>query len=190
MPAILANLSLRGNAQLSHTYQGGGFIRLRNADIYELPVMVALVKLLSVRRPDTTAFTSSDIDFRIHGQDVTFDPIDFRGDAISLIGKGWMDLSQNIRLTFYTQVGRQEFPLLGSLLAEASRKILEIQVVGTLNDPVVQQTAFPELDDTLQILFPDARRRSTPLPSWWYGSAAQRRTPPPDILPRSTGLPR
>lgn len=172
---VLVNLGLRGNAQRPHTYLGGGFVRLRNADIYELPVMVALLKLLSVRRPDTTAFTSSDIDFRIQGQDVYFDPIDFRGDAISLLGKGWMDLEQNIRLTFYTQVGRREFPLLGSVLAEASRNILEIQVVGTLDEPVVQQTAFPELDGTLQRLFPDARRRGSTLPtlpSWFTPTAA------------------
>jgi hypothetical protein len=84
-----------------------------------------------------------------------------------------MNLDQTIQLTFYTQVGRREFPLLGSVLAEASRNILEIQVVGTLNEPVVQQTAFPELDETLQILFPEARRRGEQNANWWWPGATR-----------------
>lgn len=176
-------LELRGQAQRPHTFVGGGSIRLRNADIYELPVMVALLKLLSVRPPDTTAFTSSDIDFRVQGEDIYFDPIDFRGDAVSLIGKGWMDWEQNIELTFYTQVGRREFPLLGSVLAEASRNILEIQVVGKLHEPVVQQTAFPELDETLQMLFSDRRRSGEKWPVRARNASAPRSVKPPPRAP-------
>ncbi|MCH5376268.1 MAG: hypothetical protein JJ992_20040, partial [Planctomycetes bacterium] len=63
-----ALVNLSGTAQGRHTWRGDGFVRLYEADIYEIPVMLALLKVLSIRRPDRTAFTSSDIDFEIQGE--------------------------------------------------------------------------------------------------------------------------
>src|SRR4030095_13023663 len=90
------------------TWHGTGQIRLRDADIYELPVMIAMLKLLSVQRPDRTAFTTSNIDFRVEGDDLALDRIDFSGDAISLKGKGRMNAQREINLTFHPIVGREE----------------------------------------------------------------------------------
>ena len=42
-------------------------MRLRDADIYELSVVVALLKILRVKAPDRNAFSTSLVDFRIEG---------------------------------------------------------------------------------------------------------------------------
>ena len=49
-----------------------------------------------MRRPDKTAFTTSDMDFRIRGSDIYFDRLNFNGDAISLRGNGEMNLDREI----------------------------------------------------------------------------------------------
>ena len=51
-------------------------------------------------RPDSNAFSRSDIDFRVQGEHVYFDRLNFNGDAISLLGKGEMDMQSEIHLAF------------------------------------------------------------------------------------------
>lgn len=155
-----ATLQLQGTTAGIHTWTGRGAIRLRNADIYEVPLMVALLSLVSVRPPDTTAFTSSDINYRIQSDRVYMDRIQFNGDAISLEGNGWLDFDNRINLSFYTLVGRNDLriPIISSVLAEASRNLLKIQVVGTLDKPKINGSAFPELDETMQNILDDLNR--------------------------------
>jgi hypothetical protein len=148
-----------GNAQGMHTWRGDGQIRLRDADIYELPVMINLLKLLSIQRPDRTAFTTSNIDFRIEGDDLALDRIDFSGDAISLKGKGRMNAQREINLTFYPVFGRAErhLPIFRPLLGETGREFMLIEVTGLLDHPDVRRRVFPRFD-ALQQLFPELVR--------------------------------
>jgi hypothetical protein len=152
-----AGLELQGDGSGSHTLRGRGQVRLRNADIYELPVMLAMLKLISVKRPDSSAFTDSDIDFRVDGEHVYFDRINFNGDAISLRGNGEVDFQRRLNLKFYTLVGNDQLRtrFLESVLGEASKQILMIQVTGTADQPQVKREAFPGINESLQQLFPE-----------------------------------
>jgi len=148
-------LQMTGTTRGKHTWQGGGNVRLRDADLYEIPLMVQMLKLLSVRSPDSTAFTTSDIDFRLQGDDVLLDRIDLTGDAISLKGRGRLAEQKQIDLLFYTQVGRRDIQAIRSLIAEASPNFLLIQVTGTIDQPSVTKTAFPAVNEALREWFPD-----------------------------------
>lgn len=152
--AIHAAVELRGQGRTTNLMQGRGAVRLRDADIYELPLMIALLKLLSIRLPDTKAFSSSDIEFRIEGEHVYFDRLDFNGDAVSLLGKGEMDFQQNIRLTFHAILGRGEptMPLVRELFSGAAKQIMLIHVNGTLQNPEMRREALPGLNQALQQL--------------------------------------
>ena len=152
---VNAYLMLGATADGSHTFKGHGRAVLQDADIYELPVMVALLKILSLRPPDTRAFSHSDLDFRVEGPYFYFDRIGFRGDAVSLRGNGSMNLDSEIHLKFYTVVGRDEFrvPLLDQVLGGASQELLEISVTGLLNDPHTSIRTLPNLTETLQQVF-------------------------------------
>ena len=154
---------IAGDESAVHDRRGQGSVRIRDARMYELPVMVALLSVLRLKTPDRTAFHRVDLDFRIKGDHLQFDRIDLTGNAVTLRGRGWANLQQQIHFNFYTVVGRDELvlPLLRTVLAEASRQILEIEVVGTLGQPQVQRTAFPELDATLQRLFPELTQQTS-----------------------------
>jgi hypothetical protein len=117
--------------------------------------MIAMLKLLSIREPDTNAFSQSDIDFRIAGNHVYFDPIDFRGDAISLLGDGEMNVeTQRIQLTFHAMVGRAQLnlPVIKDLVGGASQQLMLIHVGGTLQDPQVRREALPAVNRALEML--------------------------------------
>jgi hypothetical protein len=182
---LYAVVQLQGTCEGTHTLKGGGHVRLRDADIYELPVMVQLLKVLSIRRPDKTAFTSSDLDFRVEGDHVLLDRFDFHGDAVGLKGVGSVNLDGHIdSMEFYTLVGRaaMNIPVIQPMLGEASRQLLVIRVWGTLDNPQVRRQALPGLNETLHQLFPEevARRRQ----------AEQNRIGPRAFFQRSRIVPR
>ncbi len=177
-----AGLSISGTAGEAHTYSGSGSVRLREADIYEVPLMFALLKLLRIRRPDSTAFTSSDIEFRVGGGRVNIDRADLNGDAISLRGRGEIEFDRRVNMDFYTMVGRGDVrvPIITPALGLASRQLLLIHLAGSLDQPDAERKALPGLNDTLQQLFPEAGDAPSP---WKIPSPADalRRT---GILPR------
>jgi hypothetical protein len=155
-----AAIHMTGNRYGYHTWQGDGFVRLYEADIYQVPVMLSLLNVLKIRQPDTTAFTSSDIDFRLQHEHIYLERINFNGDLISLKGHGELDLERRIKLKFYTLVGRQEFslPVVRAMLQQASQQILLIHVSGTLDEPQMTREALPALKETLDQIFPELNR--------------------------------
>ena len=91
-------LELSGSRAGTHSLSGRGQMRLKEATIYELPLVVALLKVLRVKAPDRNAFGSSLVDFRIEGPHAYLDTVELSGDAISLVGTGEVDLEGNLHL--------------------------------------------------------------------------------------------
>jgi hypothetical protein len=149
-----------GSPQAVHTWHGDGKISLREADLYELPSMITLLKLLSVQRPNSTAFTNSNIDFRIQGDELELDRIDFSGDAISLKGKGRVNNQRQLDLKFYPLVGREErqLAIIRPFLGQTGQQLMLIEVTGPLDQPEIHRRAFPQLDAQLAQLFPELAR--------------------------------
>lgn len=159
---VFATLDLGGAGRSLNALSGRGTVRLRDADVYDLPLMLALLKILSIRRPDTTAFSKSDVQFRVQGNHIYLERIDFNGDAISLLGQGEMDFQHNIALTFHAVVGSDEVrvPVLRELVGGASQQIMQIRVDGTLQNPHTEKVAFPAVNQALQQLQGDLQRRA------------------------------
>ena len=153
---------ISGSRTGSHSLSGRGQLQLRDTDLYELPVIVALLKILRVKAPDRTAFESSMVDFRIEGPRAYLDTIELSGDAISLVGAGEVDLDSNIRLTFRPIMGESEtqLPAMKRVLGGAGGQFLVVHVDGTLADPVTSTEAFPTLAAAVQKL--QTQRREPP----------------------------
>jgi len=154
---VLANINLRGSRG-SHNLFGTGDIHLTEADIYELPVTVALLKIVRAKRPDSTAFTQSDIQFQLNGEHLLLNQIDLRGDAVSLLGQGEITLdsmTNPINLEFNTTVGRGNIPLLSGMFDLAGQQIMKIHVEGSLDQPKTRTDAFPVATQALERLRAD-----------------------------------
>jgi hypothetical protein len=85
---------------------------------------------------------------------VYFDKLNFKGDAITLLGKGQMNLQGDIQLLFTAVVGRDDIkvPVVSELFTGASQQFLLIHVDGNLQDPRMRKEAFPGLNQALQHL--------------------------------------
>ena len=152
-----AGVQLSGNASGAHSTRGNGYIQLRDARIYEVPVMWALLDVLSIREPDRTAFDQAQMEFRINGENLDFQKIELNGNAISLIGQGTVNLDREVDLDFYSMVGRNRWkiPVLTNLYQAGSRQVWWVEVDGTLDDPKTNHQILPGLNDSLKRLFPE-----------------------------------
>jgi hypothetical protein len=149
---IMAKVDLTGTGRTRNTLSGVGGIRLSNANVYELPVMVSILSFFSLQLPKQNAFSDAAIDYRIEGEHIYLNPIEFRGDAISLHGTGQMDFKSNIGLKFCVTLGRGELdmPLLKQFVRGAAEQIMTIYVGGTLQNPETRRETLPAVNQALQ----------------------------------------
>ncbi|MDO4550719.1 MAG: hypothetical protein Q4C96_05660 [Planctomycetia bacterium] len=149
---ILATIDVQGNTNSIHSLRGSGKIHLSEADIYELPTMMALLKILSLKEVNRKGFSSGDLRYRIDGNLIYLDRIEFQGDAFSLIGKGEMGFDQKVRLIFYTVMGRGgvNIPILRDILHATGSQTLMLTMEGPLQNPIITQHPFPGLNMAIQ----------------------------------------
>jgi len=171
---VHAGLRIRGSRAGRHSLAGEGQVRLVDADIYELPVMVALLKILRVKVPDRSAFTSSLVDFRIEGPHAYLDNIELSGDAISLVGNGEVDFDSNVNLVLRPIMGeaQAQLPAMKRLLGGASGQFMLVHVDGTLAEPTTSTEAFPTLSAAVQRL--QSRRQGTGGGTAWAADEVRR----------------
>jgi hypothetical protein len=151
---------IRGTAELhgfghNRTAMGGhGSLHLLDANIYELPVMISMLKILSIKMPDANAFSQSDIDFHIEGEHVYFDKLDFKGDAISLSGKGEMNFQGNTDMVLAATVGHADagLPALRTFFSRTSQQLMQIRVRGNLQNPEIKEEVLPVVNQALKNL--------------------------------------
>ena len=149
---VAANLSLRGRGRQLENMEGEGDVKITDADILELPLLVGLLKTLRGSAPDSTAFNESDVKFRIQGRHIYLDQCDFLGDAVSYFGKGYTNFDQQLNLAFYGIVGRNEIrvPLVQDFVNRVGQQTMQLYVDGTLADPQIHTQAFPMVNQLIQ----------------------------------------
>jgi hypothetical protein len=151
---IFSDVKLGGVCHNPTALAGNGHLYLREANIYELPVMISMLKILSIKAPDPNAFSTSDINFHVEGEHFYFDKLDFNGDAISLSGKGQMNFQGNTDVVLAATIGRADaaVPALRKFFSGASQQFMQIHVTGNLQNPDIRQEALPVLNRALKDL--------------------------------------
>ena len=150
-----AEFEMTGDYSGTHSNRGSGRVEVRDAKIYELPVFISLLKIFNVRQLTRTAFDSGNIDFKVLGERIIFERMEFIGDAISLVGEGEMNLDWDIDLNFYSVIGRNRIniPLISKLYREGSQRTLAIKVDGKLDNPKTHSRVLPEFNENVKRLF-------------------------------------
>jgi hypothetical protein len=148
------DVHLHGNGRKLEALGGTGKIQLRNANIYEAPGMIRLLRELSIRETDPNAgvFSSADIEFRIMGPQIVLNPIVFEGGAFLLQGDGVARLdNRNVDLTMKTRLGnrRTQIPIVSDILGGAGDQIVQLKVQGPISDPTVTRVALPEIQKAI-----------------------------------------
>jgi len=151
---LFGQVQLYGSGHNRTAMGGIGNLKLRDAYIYELPAMVSLLKILSIKAPDPNAFSQSDISFHVESEHVYFDKLEFNGDAINLTGKGEMSFQGDTDMALAATIGRADagVPVLRNFFTKASQQFMQIRVSGPLRDLDIRQEAFPGVNQALKNL--------------------------------------
>jgi hypothetical protein len=104
------------------------------------------------RSPVTrTAFDSADVAVKIENGRTYFEPIRLLGDALSLQGRGTMDVQGDLDLKLRVLVGRDRLKFPGlNLLREASGQFLVVTVKGVPSFPKFDLVPVPEVGDVFK----------------------------------------
>ncbi|MEM9412963.1 MAG: hypothetical protein AAGA30_17770, partial [Planctomycetota bacterium] len=147
-------LQMKGEANDLYSYTGNGSFHLQNAKIHQLPIVLSLLKILSIKEVTRNAFDSSNLDFVVSGNRLKFERIELIGDAISLIGNGYMELMRHADINFYSVVGRNRLyiPLVSELYRAGSQRIMWINIGGPWSNLKTTRKVLPGLDDSLRAL--------------------------------------
>jgi hypothetical protein len=151
---VSGKLTLSGTGQSPQSLRGSGEMHVVDGNIYELPFLVTLLKVLKNRTPTSTAFDRSDMRFAIQGEHIQFQQLNLLGDALSLYGNGETNFNRDLNLVFYTLIGPADLPipLWKSFAGQVSQQGLQLKVVGKWDAPEVQRKALPALNDAFQQL--------------------------------------
>ncbi|MCC6492347.1 MAG: hypothetical protein IT424_04940 [Pirellulales bacterium] len=161
-----ATVMLRGEGPAIEPLNGEGSVHIREANIYELPLLVRQLKLLRASVPDSTAFNESDVAFRIQGPHIYLDKINFLGDVVDLYGYGYANFNHSVKLIFRPELGPREYLLPGVkyIVSNTSQQVMQMYVDGTVDDPNVTTEAFPGINQVLQKLRIDLENPTGPAP--------------------------
>lgn len=112
--------------------EGAGKIDVPSGRMYNLPILLDLVKVLKLQTPDKTAFEQAHAVFRIHGDRIKVDQLDLVGKAICVGGSGELDTQGDyVKFDFYTIWSKvlHEMNPLGDITAFLSKNLFTIKLV-------------------------------------------------------------
>jgi len=159
---VSGGIQLQGTVAGVHTWTGRGNVRLADADLYEVPVVLALFKLLKGGNAARSTFSSCESAFRLEASQLYLDQVDLKADTLTLKGNGELGFDRRVNLIFYAMMGRDELkvPIITPALQEISKQLVQIKVEGTLDEPKVTKDAVPSISEALQQMFPELASRA------------------------------
>ncbi|TWT86909.1 hypothetical protein Mal64_37390 [Pseudobythopirellula maris] len=145
-------LELRGDGPSIYGLEGRGEMTISDAQVYELPLMVSMLKVLRNRTPDATAFNRCESKFTLRGDVIEFQDLDLLGDAVSLYGRGEAKFDRELNLVFHSLVGRNELaiPVLRNFVGQASEQFWRVRVLGTTDKPDIRRETLPVVGNMLE----------------------------------------
>lgn len=161
----------RTDAATGQTYlEGAGKIDVPAGRLYNLPILLDLLKVLKLQAPDKTAFEEAHAVFRIRGDRILVEQIDLIGKAVCLGGSGEMDIrGEYVQFDFYTIasqiLARLVHTPVGDLTAFLSKNLFRIRLTREGGQLVYKPEAVPLITDPVRRIADRLRARAAP----WLG---------------------
>ncbi len=151
--AVSGRLALSGSGPSLQSLDGAGELHVVDANIYKLPLLVSMLKVPNLRNrtPDTTAFNRCDMKFTVQGDRMYFEHLNLLGDTVSLYGRGKSGFDRRLDLVFFTLLEpAMPIPLWTTIAGQVSQQTLQLNVVGTWDDPEVRPETLPGVNQVLE----------------------------------------
>ena len=152
---LAGTLQLTAATGKKPTRQASGRLRISEAKLDRLPVMLGLMHVVYLSLPGESIFAEGTVTYHLTDDKLVFDEIYLRGAPLSIVGSGVMKMkTEELSMTFLAGAPR-EMPRIGSLeelLTGIAREIVEVRVSGTVRKPKMQTRPLRSLDRILRDL--------------------------------------
>jgi len=159
---IDAHIFLTGTGGEPDSRRGGGKLEIRDARLYRLPLIEAILNVISFTASEEFAFQEMFAEFFITGRYVEAADVVLQGTALALVGSGTIvPATENLALKLVAVTPHRwvKVPVITEFLEGASRELIEIDVHGPLSDPVIQAKPLRGVEAALETLFEKKKPR-------------------------------
>ena len=141
---LSASLTLEGYRGLPDWRLGRGGVAVREANLYEWPLSLALLQITNLTFPTARAFESASTEYLIDGDKMLFDHLVFEAPSVRVAGYGSLDLPTNQLDLDMVPSNPDAWDLgpLGKVISRVKDELVGIHVGGTLREPNPQVTSF------------------------------------------------
>ncbi|HXD84914.1 MAG TPA: hypothetical protein VN641_00360 [Urbifossiella sp.] len=144
--------------------EGLGKIDVPTGRMYNLPVMLDLVKVLKLSTPDRTAFEEAHATFHVHNDRIKVDQLDLIGKALCVGGSGELDTSGNYaKFEFYTLyseiLARLVNTPVGDVSAFLSRGLFKIKMTRENGITKYKPEPVPAVTEPIKAITERLRKR-------------------------------
>jgi len=141
---LSASLGFEGQRGDVRSRQGRGEAVVRDANLYDGPLSLALLQILNLTFPTASAFDHAETQFVIDGDHVLFDRFIFDAPGVRVAGPGTMQYStRKLDLDLVTSnPSALDLGPISELLAKLKDELISIHVGGTLTKPDAQLRSF------------------------------------------------
>ncbi|MDV6030248.1 MAG: hypothetical protein F9B45_09090 [Phycisphaera sp. RhM] len=164
--SLVGSMNLEGVLGTTDLLRGQGHAVITDANLYQVPVLMQLLNVLSITPTEDVAFTNADITYRLSENEIFFDDLKLWGSLIALHGNGMLDRRRELDLTFNTRVSpRNTFTRILRPLMDQRYTLWTVDVTGPLDDPNIERRALDGVGQTIERLFqgmntdPDSKRK-------------------------------
>ncbi len=152
-----------GDRDPNRPHRGGGRVEIRNANMYRLPIMLAILSVINLAVPDDNAFHDAEADFHIVDNRIELTDIALRGQLLTLVGHGSLSLPDRGVDMYLVNVPPwlAGIPILDVLVEGTSRKLIELHATGPLFRPTVRPVPLRSTIAEIKSLFQRKPRKIT-----------------------------
>lgn len=149
-----ASLTIEGPYGDSSARRGRGAIRVREAELFDRPLTLALLQTANLTLPTADAFDRAYVQYMIDGERAYLEDIRFEAPTFAVIGAGTLELpSQALELTLVARnSGSDAFGALSDLINVVKDELVCIKVEGTLTAPIARMVSLEGLRESWQRL--------------------------------------
>ena len=153
---VSATLAVQGTFGDHPDRTGRGELIIRDGKIYNVPLAMGLMQVVTLRLPVARAFNQAAMSYYLRDNKVTFEKILLESPSINLAGAGTMSLADKaLNLNFVTESPNElELPLISSLVNEIRAQLLQLSVTGTIDNPKITPVPLTPISNPLRALLP------------------------------------
>ena len=138
---LSGKLRLQGKGADTRALVGEADLKVSRGKLWEVPFVLALLKVLDLSFPERTAFTNADCKFAFYGKKVHVSELNLVGSAVSIYGKGTVASTGAVNFNFETGLGRLRLPpvpVVSDIVRGVQQQILSVKMTGTLKQPKLE----------------------------------------------------